>query len=219
MTKESFTQETSPDKVRTITPLNLINTRSPTFHKSSLKCEVNKLVNKSKLHTITISDLDKISRKLMIHRRFNDNKNSENVNSKNLSNRVVKISSMKRRANATADSSTIMSPIKPTAMEIDEKILNQLRSMERTIVNLNKVIEDLTRQNNQQNIMITSLQNQLLSIRDNENKNGPQFQKNPDPSVEDYSILSPSKRPRSSSSEDISHPQTSATHQTTNIIP
>ncbi|KAH0534904.1 hypothetical protein KQX54_009985 [Cotesia glomerata] len=171
MTRESLTQETSPEKVRANTPSNLINTGSPTFHKSIL------------------------------------------------SNRVVKIPSRKRKANATADSSTIMSPIKSTAMETDEKILNQLRSMEKTIANLNKVIEDLTRQNNQQNKMITSLQNQLLSNRDNENKNSPQIQKNPDPSMEDNSILSPSKRPRSSSAEDISHSQTSTTHQTTNIIP
>ncbi|KAH0561014.1 hypothetical protein KQX54_011091 [Cotesia glomerata] len=91
---------------------------------------------------------------------------------KKSTNRIVKNSSMKRKANLEGETpppiakntsnSVDTDPINSIDMETTEspedKITKQLKSLESTIVEQNKVIENLTRQNNQQHKMITSLQ-------------------------------------------------------------
>ncbi|KAH0535033.1 hypothetical protein KQX54_012177 [Cotesia glomerata] len=176
MTNESLTQEASP-KVSSANPLTDKNSAvTPTFNNTTLNCEIKKLVEKAKNNPISVDDINNLSQKIVLHKLKNNNI-SINIPVKKSTNRIVKNSSMKRKANLKGETppptakntsnSVDTDPINSIDMETTEspedKITKQLKSLESTIVELNKVIENLTRQNNQQHQMITSLQNQLQS--------------------------------------------------------
>ncbi|KAH0539882.1 hypothetical protein KQX54_009456 [Cotesia glomerata] len=171
MTKESLTQKASP-KVCSANPSTDKNSAvTPT-----LNCEIKKLVDKAKNNPISVDDINNLSQKIVLHKLKNNNI-SISAPVKKTTNRIVKNSSMKRKANLKGETpppiakntsnSVDTDPINSIDMETTEspedKITKQLKSLESTIVELNKVIENLTRQNNQQHKMITSLQNQLQS--------------------------------------------------------
>ncbi|KAH0555503.1 hypothetical protein KQX54_019539 [Cotesia glomerata] len=166
MTNESLTQEASP-KVSSTNPSTDKNSAvTPTFNNTTLNCEIKKLVEKAKNNPISVDDINNLSQKIVIHKLKNNNI-SISAPVKKSTNRIVKNSSMKRKANLKGETSPPIAkntsnsvdtdPINSIDMETTEspedKITKQLKSLESTIVELNKVIENLTRQNNQHRVL------------------------------------------------------------------
>lgn len=207
MTNESLTQEASPKVISANPSTDEISAVTPTFNNTALNCEIKKLVEKAKNNPISVDDINNLSRKIVLH-KLKNNIITTSAPVRKTTNRIVKNSSMKRKANLKGETPPTIAkntsnpidtdPINSIDMEITEssedRITKHLKSLESTIVELNKVIENLTRQNNQQHKRITSLQNQLQS------RNISSKAQNPD-TEESLSLSSPPKKLKGSSTD------------------